>query len=204
MYQAALKHFQQHDPLLHKVVLQLPKHHRELTPAAETDLLNSLCDAIISQQLSIKASATIFARFQKLFPRQKITVKKLLTFRVEELRAIGCSNAKAKYLLDLAANIESGKLNLKKLPDLPEEQVIAQLTQVKGIGQWTAEMFLIFALARLDVFSYGDLGLRKAVQRWYGCTDLPTQKEMAPLTEKWKPYRSFAARWLWKSLELET
>jgi DNA-3-methyladenine glycosylase II len=202
MYQQALQHFQQHDPTLHKVVLQLPSHHRELQPESETDLLSSLCDAIISQQLSIKASATIFERFRALFPHKKITTKKLLSFSIEELRAIGCSNAKAKYLLDLAAHIESGQLNLKKLPELPEAEVIAQLTQVKGIGQWTAEMFLIFALARLDVFSYGDLGLRKAVQRWYGFTDLPTEKEMAPLTAKWQPYRSFAARWLWKSLEL--
>ncbi len=164
------------------------------------DYFLSLCREIVSQQLSGKSAHAIFTRFLKLFPKQKQNAQKILKFTDQKLRDVGMSWAKVKYLKDLAQKVVNKEINLKKLDGLGDLQVIEELTKVKGIGPWTAEMFLIFSLAREDVFSFGDLGLKKAIMKLYK-HEKPTQKQLERIVNKWKPYRSYAAILLWRSLD---
>jgi len=159
-----------------------------------------LVESIISQQLATKAAEAIFRRFTKLYPKFP-TATQILATRKSKLRKSGISGMKIDYLKDLARNIEEGKLKIKSLPKISDEQVIEQLTQIKGIGRWTAEMFLIFSLGRQDVLPVHDLGLRKAVQFAFSLPQLPKPKEVEKLGERWKPYRSIATWYLWKSLQ---
>lgn len=119
----------------------------------------------------------------------------------ERLREVGLSRAKARYLRSLAEHVLAGKLELERLDELPDEEVSAQLTDVKGLGQWTADMFLIFHLRRPDVLPVGDLGIRRAVQIAYGLDGLPTPAELAQIAEPWRPHRSLASLYLWSSLD---
>jgi DNA-3-methyladenine glycosylase II len=160
----------------------------------------SLCDAIISQQLSVKASATIERRFHELFSKGQATPKETIQYSAEQLRSVGVSNQKAKYLISLAEHFLDGTINPLQLKRLSDEEIIAALTAVKGIGKWTAEMFLIFTLGRPDVFSVGDLGLRNAVKKLY---NIHTHNEIEEFAERWKPHRSVASWYLWRSLENE-
>jgi len=159
-----------------------------------------LVESIISQQLATKAAEAIFRRFTKLYPKFP-TATQILATRRSKLRKTGISGMKIDYLKDLARNIEDGKLKIKSLPKMSDEQVIEQLTQIKGIGRWTAEMFLIFSLGRQDVLPVHDLGLRKGVQFAFSLPQLPKPKEVEKLGERWKPYRSIATWYLWKSLQ---
>lgn len=174
-----------------------------LGPMTSGDYFTDLCEIIINQQLSDKASATIFARFKKLFPKDEITPQKLLKLSDEKIRSCGTSNAKVSFLKDLAKKVLNGALNLEKLSDLEDHLIIEEVTKVKGIGPWTAEMFLMFTLGREDVFSHGDLGLRKAIKKLYGFKKEPTKKQIEKIVKKWIPYRTYASRILWKSLELK-
>jgi DNA-3-methyladenine glycosylase II len=167
---------------------------------SETDLFIDLIEAIINQQLSEKAAATIFKRFKSLFKKKvKPSPKLILALSDNKIRACGVSYAKVSYIKGLSRAVEDNKLILSKLPGLSNEEVIKRLTEIKGIGRWTAEMILIFSLLREDVFSFGDLGLRTAVSRLYkvGRDDF---KEIEKISKKWQPYRSIACRYLWKSL----
>jgi DNA-3-methyladenine glycosylase II len=196
-----IDHFKQNDPILAKVVLRLEELSL-LKPKGVDEYFEALTSNIIGQQLSGKVADVIFARFTKLFENQQITPKAVLSLTHQELRDTGMSNSKAKFLKDLAEKVSTGELNLHTLHDLDNESVIKELTRVKGIGPWTSEMFLIFTLGREDVFSHGDLGLKNAIKKLYNLED-PTREQVEGLSLKWSPYRSYACRILWKSLEFK-
>ena len=157
----------------------------------------TLADAIISQQISVKAANAIAARVT--LSLGALAPEPIAAATVEQLRALGLSQQKARYLLDLAEKTLSGAVDFAALPHLDDETAIGQLIQVKGIGRWTAEMYLMFGLARPDILPVDDLGLRQAVQRWYGLTDPPKPLLLRQLAEPWRPYRSIATWYLWRS-----
>jgi DNA-3-methyladenine glycosylase II len=159
-----------------------------------------LVESIISQQLASAAAEAIFGRFKKIYPKFP-TASHILYTKDAKLRSVGLSSMKVEYLKDLARKIEDGKLKIRSLSKMTDDEVIEHLTQVKGIGRWTAEMFLIFSLGRLDVLPTGDLGLRKGVQMAFSLSELPKPKEVEKIGMRWKPYRSVATWYLWKSLQ---
>ena len=159
-----------------------------------------LVESIISQQLATGAADAIFKRFKGLYPEFP-TASEVLATRRSKLRTVGLSGMKVDYLKDLAKHVETGKLDMKAISKMGDEDVITQLTQVKGIGRWTAEMFLIFSLGRMDVFPVGDLGLRRGVQMAFSLKEMPKPKETEKFGDRWKPYRSVATWYLWKSLQ---
>jgi DNA-3-methyladenine glycosylase II len=161
-----------------------------------------LCRSIVYQQLSGKAAGTIMMRFLGLYDPGTLTPEALLRTTDDTLRGIGLSRQKITYLKDLAAKVQGGTLQLAMLPTYSDAEVMHQLTGVKGIGRWTAEMFLIFALGRPDVFPVDDLGIRKAVQRAYGYKRLPAPVTMHRHARKWIPYRTIATWYLWRSLDV--
>lgn len=195
-------HFKKADPILHAVLEKIGKLEGREPQKAEK-YFEHLVDSIISQQLSGKAAATIFGRFVSLVPNGKITPENTLKLKNEDIRACGVSNAKVSYIKDLAQKVKDKELNLKNLPEMEDEEVIAELTKVKGIGRWTAEMFLMFTLNRPDVFSHGDLGLKNAIKKIYQLED-PTREEIEAICSKWSPHRTVACRILWKSLDQAT
>jgi DNA-3-methyladenine glycosylase II len=161
-----------------------------------------LCRSIVYQQLSGKAAGTIMMRFLGLYAPDTLTPEALLRTPDDTLRGIGLSRQKIVYLKDLAIKVQDGTLQLAMLPMLSDAEVMHQLIGVKGIGRWTAEMFLIFALGRLDVFPVDDLGIRKAMQRAYGYKRLPAPVTMRRHARKWIPYRTIATWYLWRSLDV--
>ncbi|MBI2011960.1 DNA-3-methyladenine glycosylase 2 family protein [Candidatus Daviesbacteria bacterium] len=163
--------------------------------------LESLCREIINQQLSDKVGEVIFARFKKLFSKGKVNTESILKISTQKLRGVGMSNAKVKYIKDLAFKVDKKQINFNSLKKLSDEEVISELTQVKGIGPWSAEMFLMFTLGREDIFSYGDLGLRNAIKKIYKLEN-PSKEEIEKIVSKWSPYKSYACRILWRSLEI--
>lgn len=198
MSHQAREHLQRVDPLLGAYIERIQIDDR---PASH-DLFGELCDTIISQQLSGKAAATIFRRFQGLFSEGRITARKLLDLPDDVIRASGASWAKVRSLKDLAQKVQDKTVRLDALASMSDDAVKKNLTQVKGIGPWSAEMFLLFGLGREDIFSYGDLGLRKGIMKVYGMKKEPTQKQIAAIVRRWSPHRSYASRILWKSLEI--
>lgn len=171
--------------------------------SSHENYFHSLCDAIISQQLSLKAAETIFNRFIDLLDGKELLPENLIQIKQDELRAIGCSNAKAKYILNLAECCIEKIVDLDNIQNLNDEDVISQLTQVKGIGRWTAEMFLIFTLNRLDILPLDDLGIKKGFVKVYGLPEMPNKNQMIEIAENWKPYRTIGSWYLWRSLELK-
>ena len=171
-----------------------------LADSQHTDPFRALVRAIISQQLSTQAAATIARRFDALFDG-KATPARVNAAPDDQLRGVGLSGQKLRYMRDLCARIEGGLLPLAALDRMDDEEVITVLTEVKGIGRWTAEMFLMFRLHRPDVLPVDDLGIVKAVQRAYRMRTLPTPKRLMRLGEEWRPYRSVACWYLWRSLE---
>ena len=171
-----------------------------LAQAQHTDPLRALIHAIISQQLSTRAAATIEGRFRALFDGAP-TPSQVANMSDVQLRAVGLSGQKVRYLRDLCQRVEAGSLPLAALSLMADEEVIAALTQVKGIGRWTAEMFLMFRLQRPDVLPVDDLGIVKAVQRAYRLRKTPTAQRLIRLGESWRPYRSVACWYLWASLD---
>jgi len=194
-----VEHFKKSDPILFEYIAKVDIGTFHKTE----DLFESLCDEIISQQLSGKAASTIFDRFKKLFPDGKITPDKVLKMSDEKIREAGTSWAKVRSLKDLAEHVKTKKLDLEHLRQLPDEEVMKQLVQVKGIGPWTAEMFMMFTLEREDIYSHGDLGLKKAIQKIYGFKKEPTKQQVEKIITKWRPYRTVAAQILWKTLDLK-
>jgi DNA-3-methyladenine glycosylase II len=193
----ASAYLKQTDPVLGVIIEQI-----DLAPIEPTDPWWELVDSITSQQLSVKAAATILGRLEALLGGKK-GPDQILKLGHEELRSVGLSNAKARYVRDLAGRVQSGEIGLDHLPALSDEDVIATLTAVKGIGRWTAEMFLIFHLGRPDVLPVDDLGFREAAKRLYDLSERPDAQTLTELGERWRPYRSVATRYLWKSLTLE-
>jgi DNA-3-methyladenine glycosylase II len=170
-----------------------------------TDYYSELVTSIVGQQLSIKAAAAIWQRILVLAGGGLPTPDQLLDISDEDLRKAGLSGAKVKYVKDLAMATQDGRLDLAHIATLPNDQVIAQLTTVKGIGEWSAHMFMIFGLGRLDILPWGDLGIRKAAQNVYEFKGLPGKEELEKIAKryKWSPYKSVASWYLWKSLENE-
>ncbi len=171
-----------------------------LAQAQHVEPFRALVHAIIAQQLSTKAAATIEGRFAALF-RGRPTPGAVARASDERLRGVGLSGQKLGYLRDLCARVHEGSLDLRALAALPDDEVIVALTAVRGIGRWTADMFLMFRLQRPDVLPVGDLGIVKAVHRAYGLRVLPSSARLLELGEAWRPYRSVACWYLWASLD---
>lgn len=194
MYQKALEHFAKVDPVLFKAALNVGR----LTLRTSNDYFASLVSQIINQQLSEKAGDTIYEKFIALFPNKKLTPKNVYKTPHEKLRSAGPSNGKVTFIKELATKIIRKELLLEKLTQLSDEEVIVELTKLKGIGRWTAEMYLMFTLGRPDVFSYGDLGLRRGLMKLYRLRKEPSERKTIQLTKKWSPYRTFASMILWR------
>lgn len=196
-------HFKAADPKLYKVLEKVyALHGDEIFDLRKHDFLfDRLVESIISQQLSVRVADVIYERVLNLMPGKKLTPVGILKNKDEDLRKCGLSYGKIKYLKDLSEKVKSGELNLDNLENLENEEVIKELTKVKGIGRWTAEMFLMFALGRPDIFSHGDLGLKNAIKKIYGFSEYK-EEVVEEIIVKWSPYRTIAARILWKSLEL--
>jgi DNA-3-methyladenine glycosylase II len=164
------------------------------------DAYGALLRAIVGQQLSTKAARTIYLRVLDLFDGTTPSPEQLLEASEEDLRGCGLSGRKTEYVRDLARHVLSGELELDRLEELEDEQVIEEIVAVRGLGRWTAEMFLLFHLQRRDVLSGGDLGIRKAIQIEYGLEEMPTPTRVLEIGEVWRPYRSLASLYLWESL----
>jgi len=164
------------------------------------DAYGALLRAIVGQQLSTKAARTIYGRVLELFDGRTPSPEQLLEAEEEELRARGLSGRKVEYVRDLAAHVISGELELDRLGELADEEAIAEIVAVRGLGVWTAEMFLIFHLERPDVLAGGDLGIRKAVWIEYGLEEMPSPTRVLEIGEPWRPQRSLASLYLWESL----
>ncbi|HEV2726722.1 MAG TPA: DNA-3-methyladenine glycosylase [Solirubrobacterales bacterium] len=164
------------------------------------DAYGALLRAIVGQQLSTKAARTIYLRVVELFGGKTPSPEQLLEASEEDLRACGLSGRKTEYVRDLASHVLSGELELDRLEELEDGEVIEEIVAVRGLGQWTAEMFLLFHLERPDVLSGGDLGIRKAIQIEYGLEEMPPPKRVIEIGEPWRPHRSLASLYLWESL----
>lgn len=194
----AVEHLRGADPVLAGIVDRVGPFE----PSHEPDLWWALVDAIASQQLSVKAAATIVGRIAALGEGARPGPEAILALPDERLRACGLSGAKVRYVRDLAAKWLDGTLQPERWPALPDEELIVELTQVRGIGRWTAEMLLMFSLGRPDVLPVDDLALRVAVQRAYALPQRPGRAEMEALGAPWRPFRSVASLYLWRSLRL--
>jgi DNA-3-methyladenine glycosylase II len=193
----AERHLSRRDPILRVSI----KKHTPCPLRPHTRHFETLVEAIVSQQLSTKVADTIIGRFKALYsPARFPTPGAVLLTPDEKLRATGMSNGKVSFIKDLAAKTEDGSLKLSRLSRMSDEEVIEMLVRVKGIGVWTAHMFLIFSLGRLDVLPVGDLGIRKAIQNAYKLADLPNAQEIEQVADErgWRPYCSVASWYLWR------
>ena len=195
----AINHLRNSDPVLSAIIERVGACRMEYGEPA----FSSLAEAIVYQQLNGKAAVTIFNRFADLAGRP-LTPQGILKLSVEQMRGAGLSKQKLSYLRDLAAKTQAGELDFAKLPDLSDDEVIKHLTQVKGIGVWTAHMFLMFALRRPNVLPTGDFGVRMAIKKHYRKRKLPKPEQMEKIAKCWEPYRSVACWYLWKSLDVKT
>jgi len=195
----ALNHLKKADPVLRAIIERVGPFRMEYG-AAE---FSSLAEAIVYQQLNGKAALTIFNRFAEL-AGDPLTPTGILKLSDEQLRGVGLSKQKSAYLKDLAAKTASGELDFARLPELPDEEAIAHLTQVKGVGVWTAHMFLMFSLRRPNVLPTGDYGVQMAVKKHYRKRKLPKPKDMEKIARAWEPYRSVACWYMWRSLDIKT
>src|SRR5216684_2315307 len=201
-YEKARRVLMRRDPILAVAIKQIGPCG--MADRQRKDHLSALVGAIVSQQLSTKAAATIFGRFVALFPDNHIPDAVAIAAQNDaSLRGVGLSGQKVGYLRDLSSRIADGRLNLDELDALPDEVVIERLTAVKGFGRWTAEMFLMFRLHRPDVLPAGDLGIVNAIQRLYRLRKRPDATRVLKIGEAWRPYRSVASWYLWQSLKLE-
>ena len=200
-YIRARRHLMRKDPRLAEVIMQVGACRLGELPHRPP--FAALAYSIASQQLSVKAADTIFNRFCDLFPPDRVPdPAKIVTMNGDTIRAVGFSRPKVSFLQDLATQVVDNRLPLDALHTMPDEEVLRTLTAVKGIGRWTAEVFLIFRLGRVDVFPADDLGLVKAVQRLYGLRKRPSRERLMKIAEPWRPYRSVAAWYLWRSLSI--
>ncbi|MBI5732648.1 DNA-3-methyladenine glycosylase 2 family protein [Candidatus Jorgensenbacteria bacterium] len=184
-----------------KVMEHLVKRHNLRRIRITENPMGELIESIISQQLSVKAADAISARFHALFGGRMPSAKRILATSTARMRTCGISGSKALYIKNVARAFWDGHLNRNHLARMNDDDVRERLLAIKGVGPWTAEMFLIFALARPDIFSLNDVGLQNAIRINYGKP--PTPAFMKRLSERWRPYRSYACRYLWKSLDNE-
>jgi DNA-3-methyladenine glycosylase II len=201
----ALSRLRKADPTMAELIRRFGKPEDVLARRGRrpSDAYGALVRSIVGQQLSTKAARSIYGRLEELFGGHTPTPAELLEADPETVRQVGLSRPKVAYLRDLAQQVEDGDLELDRLAELPDEEVTAQLTAVKGLGQWTADMFLIFHLGRPDVLPVGDLGIRRAAQVAYGLDELPDPAALERIGEPWRPYRSLASLYLWRSLDNE-
>jgi DNA-3-methyladenine glycosylase II len=195
----AITHLKKSDPVLCAIIQRVGPYRMNYDEAS----FHSLAEAIVYQQLHGKAAATIFGRLAALTGKP-LTPAAVLKLTEEQLRAVGLSRQKLSYLRDLAAKTHEGAVDFARLPELPDEEVIQHLTQIKGIGRWTAQMFLMFALRRPDVLPTADLGIQMAIRRHYRKRKLPKPAVMEKIARPWEPYRSVACWYLWRSLDVKT
>jgi DNA-3-methyladenine glycosylase II len=191
----AQRHLARRDPVLKDLI----KAVGPCTLRYEPDRFRSLARSIISQQISTKAALAIRTRLEAALGDKGLTPAGILGHSDKVLRSAGLSESKLKSLRDLANQVHGGAVRLDEIHELPDEDVIAALLPIRGIGRWTAQMFLIFSLGRLDVLPVDDLGLRAGVQDQYGLSELPDKAALAGLAEPWRPYRSIATWYLWRS-----
>lgn len=198
-YTIARRHLMRADPTLRTIIKRVGPC--TLHAFAPRDPFETLCKSIASQQLSTKAADTIFNRFCDLFPpRRRPTPERVMSLSDAEIRAAGFSGPKVAFIKDLAAHVSDGRLDLTRLKKLSDDEVMTQLIAVKGIGRWTAEIFMMFRLGRLDVLPADDLGLMNAVHRAYGLRKRPDPRRLRQIGDAWRPYRSVASWYLWQSL----
>jgi len=195
----AAEYLSKHDPVLRPIIAKVGL----CTIRPNSNYYQELVDAIISQQLSVHAARAIEERFRNLFDGKFPTAEQILTTDVETLRGIGFSRAKAMYVLDLAEHVISGEVSFDHLDALSNDEVTAELTAVKGIGAWTAHMFLMICMARTDVLPVGDLGIRNGVRKLYGFNDAPAPQQIIDLAAKnhWHPYESVASWYIWRAFD---
>ncbi|HLQ75733.1 MAG TPA: DNA-3-methyladenine glycosylase [Terriglobia bacterium] len=193
--QLGIRHLRKIDPIMRKVI-------RKAGPFKlnrRNDRFHALALAIVSQQISGKAARSVWTKLKTI--ASPLSPERILELPIEELRKAGLSRQKASYLLDLANHVCDGRLQLNRIGRRSDEEVIETLVAVKGIGLWTAQMFLIFSLGRLDVLPHADLGLRTAMQRLYDLDELPDRETCYRIAEPWRPYASIATWYCWRSLE---
>ena len=195
----AINHLRKADPRLAAVIDAVGSC--TFAPAGHLAHFTAISRSIVFQQLSGKAASTIYGRFAALFPDETPMAQALLDLPEEQLRSAGLSRQKIGYLRDLSARVVAGVVPVDTLHELTDDEIIAALTSVKGIGRWTAQMFLMFRLGRPDVLPELDLGIQKGIQRAYRMRKLPTPKRVVEVGAKWAPYRTVASWYLWRSLD---
>ena len=195
----AVNHLKKSDPVLRSIIERVGPCRMEFGEPT----FHSVAESIIYQQLNGKAAVTIFKRFTDV-AGLPVTPEGILKLSVEQLRAVGLSKQKSSYVRDLAEKTKAGLLDFSRLHEQSNEDVIAHLTQVKGVGVWTAHMFLMFTLRREDVLPTGDYGIQAAMKKHYRKRKLPKPKDMEKIAKAWAPYRSIACWYLWRSLDIKT
>lgn len=195
----ALRHLKASDPILRAIIERVGAFKMEFGPPE----FHSLAEAIVYQQLNGKAAVTIFKRFTAL-AGDPVTPQGILKLSDAQLRSVGLSKQKASYLKDMAERATRGELDFSRLPEMTDDEVIKHLTQVKGVGVWTAHMFLMFTLRRPNVLPTGDYGIQAAIKKHYRKRKLPKPAHMEKIAKCWEPYRSVACWYLWRSLDITT
>jgi DNA-3-methyladenine glycosylase II len=196
---SAVRHLKKSDPILRAIIERIGPCRMEFGPPE----FHSLAEAIVYQQLNGKAAVTIFNRFAAL-AGEPLTPQGILKLSEAQLRSVGLSKQKSAYLRDMAERAARGDLDFSRLPDLTDDEVIKHLTQVKGVGVWTAHMFLMFTLRRPNVLPTGDYAVQVAIKKHYKKRKLPKPEQMEKIARPWEPYRSVACWYLWKSLDVKT
>jgi DNA-3-methyladenine glycosylase II len=195
----AVNHLKKSDPILAAIIERIGPCRMEFGPPE----FHSLAEAIIYQQLNGKAAETIFKRFASL-AGEPLSPQGILKLSEQQMRSVGLSKQKASYLKDMAERAARGDLDFSRLHEMTDDEVIQHLTQVKGVGVWTAHMFLMFTLRRPDVLPTGDFGIRMAMKKHYKKRQLPKPEQMEKIARSWAPYRSVACWYLWRSLDIKT
>jgi len=198
-HQSATRHLKKSDPILAAIIEQVGPCNMQFGDPT----FHALAESILYQQLNGRAAATIFDRFTAL-AGDPLTPEGILKLTDAQMRGVGLSRQKTAYLRDLAAKTAAGLLEFERMPDMPEEEVIAHLTQVKGVGVWTAHMFLMFTLRHPDILPVGDYGVQAAIKKHYKKRKWPKADVMTKIAKAWAPYRSVACWYLWRSLDIKT
>ena len=193
-----VKHLRKADPVMRDVIRQAGPYTMKL----KRDRFQALVYSILAQQISGHAATAVRRKLENLAGPEGLTPRRISELTFDELRAAGLSRQKASYVLDLSQRVHEGTLPLVRLGRMSDEAVIGSLTEVKGIGVWTAHMFLIFSLGRLDILPHGDYGVRSAIQKLYGLEKLPDPQTCIRIAAPWRPYASIASWYCWRSLEL--